>query len=135
VSFFAYPHLASSLVPEGCDVVELAGLDVDVPDALESLAAALDAPAVAPSRELPPLPSRPTGALDTRTLADAIGSLLPEGCVVVDESNTSGVGLLERRRTSGSPCPAGRSATGSPLRWAPRSDRDGASCAWSPTGR
>jgi acetolactate synthase I/II/III large subunit len=94
VSFFAYPHLASSLVPEGCDVVELAGLDVDVPDALESLAAALDAPATAPSRELPPLPGRPTGALDTRTLADAIASLLPEGCVVVDESNTSGAGLL-----------------------------------------
>jgi acetolactate synthase-1/2/3 large subunit len=93
--------LASSLVPEGCEVVELASLGVDVSDALESLASLLDAPANAPSRELPPRPARPTGALDTRTLADAIGALLPEGCVVVDESNTSGVGLLAA--TEGAP--------------------------------
>jgi acetolactate synthase I/II/III large subunit len=101
VSFFAYPHLASSLVPEGCDVVELAGLDVDIPDALEALAALLDAPASPPPRALAPSPARPTGALDTRTLAAAIASLLPEGCVVVDESNTSGAGLLAA--TEGAP--------------------------------
>jgi acetolactate synthase-1/2/3 large subunit len=94
VSFFAYPHLASSLVPPSCEVVELAGLGVDAPDALESLASLLDAPAGAPDVTRNPRPGRPTGPLDTRTLADAIGSLLPEGCVVVDEANTSGIGLL-----------------------------------------
>jgi acetolactate synthase-1/2/3 large subunit len=94
VSFFAYPSIASRLVPEGCEVVELADLVVDAPAALEALADALGAPAHAAPAEPVERPDRPTGALDTRTLAAAIGSLLPEGCVVVDESNTSGVGLL-----------------------------------------
>ena len=94
VSFFAYPSISSRLVPEGCDVIELADLVVDAPDALEALADALDAPSRPGPFETVERPSRPTGALDTRSLAAAIGSLLPEGCVVVDESNTSGVGLL-----------------------------------------
>ncbi len=93
VSFFAYPNLPSDLVPRGCTVVELAGLAVDVPAALESLADCLDAKVPAP-RAHESRPERPSGALDTRTLAAAIGALLPEGCVVVDESNTSGVGIL-----------------------------------------
>jgi acetolactate synthase-1/2/3 large subunit len=98
VSFFAYPQLPSDLVPDGCEVVELASINVDVPAALQELADALDAPATAPVGEVPAPPSRPTGALDTRTLADAVGALLPEGCVVVDESNTSGIGMLAATR-------------------------------------
>ena len=93
-SFFAYPSISSRLVPQGCEVVELADLVVDAPAALEALADALDAPARVAPGEPVERPGRPTGTLDTRSLAAAIGSLLPEGCVVVDESNTSGVGLL-----------------------------------------
>jgi acetolactate synthase-1/2/3 large subunit len=93
-SFFAYPTVSSRLVPDGCEVLELAGLAVDAPGALEALADALGAPDHPAVPEAIERPGRPTGALDTRSLAAAIGSLLPEGCVVVDESNTSGVGLL-----------------------------------------
>ncbi|HEY8080588.1 MAG TPA: acetolactate synthase large subunit [Acidimicrobiales bacterium] len=100
VSFFAYPNLPSDLVPAGCEVTELASLSVDVPAALEALAESLGA---APRAPVAPTerPSRPTGALDTRSLAEAVGALLPEGCIVVDESNTSGVGMLPA--TAGAP--------------------------------
>lgn len=94
VSFFAYPSIVSRLVPDGCELLELADLVVDATVALEDLADALGAPSRAGTPEPPERPERPTGALDTYTLAAAVGSLLPEGCVVVDESNTSGVGLL-----------------------------------------
>ncbi len=93
VSFFAYPSIASRLVPDGCEVLQLADLVVDAPGALEALADALHAPTPA-TRPTADRPGRPSGPLDTRSLAAAVGSLLPEGCVVVDESNTSGVGLL-----------------------------------------
>jgi acetolactate synthase-1/2/3 large subunit len=95
VSFFAYPNLPSRLVPQGCEVVALAGLSVDVPGALERLADALGAaaaPVAAPPSSL--RVERPTGALTAQGFCAAIGALLPEGCVVVDESNTSGVGLF-----------------------------------------
>jgi acetolactate synthase I/II/III large subunit len=95
VSFFAYPSLPSNLVPEGCEVVVLADLSVDVPAALEGLGDALGASSVvATEPSLAALPGRPTGALTSPAFCDAIGALLPEGCVVVDESNTSGVGLF-----------------------------------------
>ena len=101
VSFFAYPTVPSSLVPNGCEVVPLAGLDVDVPAALEDLADAVGAAAPAARAPAGRRPDRPTGALTAAALCDAVGALLPEGCVVVDESNTSGVGLLAA--TAGAP--------------------------------
>jgi len=91
VSFFAYPGLPGSLVPEGCEVQVLAEADEDAPGALEALADALgagaDGAALQPARR----PERPTGALDAQTAAAAIGALLPEGAVVSDEANTSGI--------------------------------------------
>jgi len=94
VSFFAYPNLPSRLVPEGCEVVTLADLSVDVPDALEGLAEALGAPEGAGTPQPQSVRvARPTGPLTAASFCAAVGALLPEGCVVVDESNTSGVGL------------------------------------------
>jgi acetolactate synthase I/II/III large subunit len=94
VSFFAYPNLPSRLVPEGCEVITLATLAEDVPSALRDLVDAIDATTGIPRANDAERPLRPTGALDTGSFAAAIGALLPEGCVVVDESNTSGVGLF-----------------------------------------
>ncbi|MHA4893032.1 hypothetical protein, partial [Enterococcus faecium] len=45
VSFFAYPGKASDLVPQGCEVVELAPPGGDLIAALEALADELGAPA------------------------------------------------------------------------------------------
>jgi acetolactate synthase-1/2/3 large subunit len=99
VSFFAYPGRPSDLVPEGCGVHVLAG-HRGAADALTALADELapgtKAPVAAPSR--PPLP---TGRLTAASVADAVGALLPEHAIVVDESNTSGVPLAAA--TAGAP--------------------------------
>ena len=90
VSFFAYPEKASDLVPEGCTVHVLAAPDEDAPGALAALAAALDAPAE-PEVAAAFRPDRPTGALNAETMATALGALLPEDAVVVDEGQTGGL--------------------------------------------
>ena len=90
VSFFAYPDKASVLQPDGCEVVSLAGPGDDVVAALEALADALGA---GNDVEIQPAgrPDRPTGTLTAETAAAAIGALLPEGAIVADEANTSGI--------------------------------------------
>jgi acetolactate synthase-1/2/3 large subunit len=90
VSFFAYPGKASYLVPEGCEVSTLAKDDEVAAAALEALADALGAP-VAPTGEPGSRPDRPTGALTVDTVAAALGALLPEGAIVSDEAQTSGL--------------------------------------------
>jgi acetolactate synthase-1/2/3 large subunit len=101
VSFFAYPDKASDLVPEGCTVHTLAHGGEDATGALEALAEAVGAPAGAAAPAPAVRPDRPTGALTTETLAAAVGAVLPEGAIVVDEGNTSG--LFVSAATAGSP--------------------------------
>ena len=91
VSFFAYPDKPSDLVPEGCEVHVLAAEDQDVVGALETLADALGASSVPVARQEPARPAPPTGALDAAGVAAVVGALLPEGAVVSDEANTSGI--------------------------------------------
>ncbi|MEB4207690.1 acetolactate synthase large subunit [Mycobacterium sp. 94-17] len=99
VSFFAYPGMPSDLVPAGCEVHVLAEYS-GAADALTALADQLapgtEAPVAAASR-----PELPTGALTSASAADVIGALMPEGAIVVDESNTSGV--LLAGATAGAP--------------------------------
>jgi acetolactate synthase I/II/III large subunit len=94
VSFFAYPGKLSSLVPGGCGVDVLAEPGDDVCGALGALAD-LVAPRAKP---LPheaerPLPPSGDGALTGDAVAAAVGALLPEGAIVSDEANTSGLWL------------------------------------------
>ena len=91
VSFFAYPGKPSDLVPEGCDVIVLAGGGDDAAAALEALATELGAHPIAVSDH--PTPDRPSGELGAESIACAIGALLPEGAIVSDEANTSGTFL------------------------------------------
>jgi acetolactate synthase-1/2/3 large subunit len=100
VSFFAYPEKASYLVPDGCQVHELAARTDDAAAALEALADAVDAPAEAPGH-IGARPERPTGALTAMAIADAVGALLPEGAIVSDEAQTSG--LFTPAATAGGP--------------------------------
>ena len=90
VSFFAYPDKASVLQPDGCEVVTLAGPGDDVVGALEALADALGAPDQIET-QVAARPERPTGALTVESAAAAIGALLPDGAIVADEANTSGI--------------------------------------------
>jgi acetolactate synthase I/II/III large subunit len=101
VSFFAYPDKASDLVPEGCKVHVLAAPGDDAVGALAMLAAAVGSPAEDAPRQPAFRPERPTGPLNAETLASAVGALLPEGAVVVDEGNTSG--LFVSGFTAGAP--------------------------------
>jgi acetolactate synthase-1/2/3 large subunit len=91
VSFFAYPGVPGYLVPEGCEVHPLATASDDVAEALEALADAVGAPPDAATLGAAARPVRPTGPLNAQTMAAAIGALLPEGAVVSDEGNTSGI--------------------------------------------
>jgi len=100
VSFFAYPGQASSLVPGDGQVHQLAGPGDDVPAALAALAAlaAPEARAVPQPAQRPALPGSAGGAaaeeaLTAENAAAVIGALLPEGAIVSDEANTSGLWL------------------------------------------
>jgi len=101
VSFFAYPGKASDLVPEGCTVHVLVGPDGDPAAALAALAAAVDAPANAATLQPAIRPDLPTGSLTADAVCQAIGALLPEGAIVSDEGNTSG--LFAAGHTAGAP--------------------------------
>lgn len=101
VSFFAYPDKASDLVPEGCTVHTLARPGEDAAGALEMLAEAVGAPVDSGAPALAHRPDRPTGAVNTESLAAAVGAVLPEGAIVVDEGNTSG--LFVPAATAGAP--------------------------------
>ena len=93
VSFFAYPGKKSYLVPEGCEVHELASPAQDALASLEALADALGAAGARPPLRDAERPARPTGSLDADKVCQAIAAVLPEGAIVSDESQTSGVTL------------------------------------------
>ena len=101
VSFFAYPDKPSDLVPEGCEVHVLAGPADDVVGGLAALAEVVGAPADAAVRARASRPDLPTGALTAEAVAAALGALLPEGAIVSDEANTSG--LWAPAATAGAP--------------------------------
>jgi acetolactate synthase-1/2/3 large subunit len=92
VSFFAYPGKPSYLVPEGCRVHLLASAGDDVSGALTALAD-LVAAGIKPVPQQPERPALPGGNLTAESAAAVIGALLPEGAIVSDEANTSGLWL------------------------------------------
>ncbi|MGK2948514.1 MAG: acetolactate synthase large subunit [Acidimicrobiales bacterium] len=101
VSFFAYPGKASDLVPEGCTVHVLAAPEGDPAAALAALATAVGAPADAATLQAEARPELPTGPLTADAVCQAVGALLPEGAIVSDEGNTSG--LFAAGHTAGAP--------------------------------
>jgi acetolactate synthase-1/2/3 large subunit len=100
VSFFAYPGKKSYLVPDGCEVHELAAPTEDAVGSLEGVAQALDAVGGQPLAEAS-RPERPTGPLTAEKVCQAIGAVLPERAIISDESNTSGITLPAE--TAGAP--------------------------------
>jgi acetolactate synthase-1/2/3 large subunit len=101
VSFFAYPGRKSYLVPDGCRVHELAAPDDDVLGSLEALLAAVGGADGSPPLQQPSRPARPSGALTAEKVCQAVGASLPEGAIISDESQTSGVTLAAN--TAGAP--------------------------------
>jgi acetolactate synthase-1/2/3 large subunit len=92
VSFFAYPGLPGSLVPDGCQVHTLAAPGEDLCEALADLAERV-APGARPQVQPADRPALPSGELTAEKAAAVIGALLPDGAIVSDEANTSGLWL------------------------------------------
>jgi acetolactate synthase I/II/III large subunit len=101
VSFFAYPGKKSYLVPDGCEVHELAAPADDVVGSLSALVDTLGAGGAGIELQEASRPERPTGELDADKVCQAIAAVLPEGAIVSDEAQTSGVTLAAH--TAGAP--------------------------------
>ena len=101
VSFFAYPGKPSDLVPEGCIVHGVAGPDDDLTAAVDALSDLVGVVAGCAVRQEAERPGLPSGPLTSQTVCQALGALLPEGAIVSDEGNTSG--LFAPGATAGCP--------------------------------
>ena len=88
VAFFGYPSGISRLIPEATACSTLAEPTDDVEQALDDLAAALDAPTSVAAQDRP-APRLPSGDLSLEAVGQAIAALQPEGAIVVDEGITS----------------------------------------------
>jgi acetolactate synthase I/II/III large subunit len=93
VSFFAYPGKPSRLVPERTTVHTLAAPNEDVLTSLEKLVEALDASQAQPLLQPASRPEPPRGSLNAEKVCKAVGHLLPERAIIVDEAITSGLML------------------------------------------
>ena len=101
VSFFAYPGKKSYLVPDRCQLHALASSTQDVMASLEKLATAVGAAQSAPVLQPARRPGRPRGKFTADKVCKAIGHLLPENAIIVDEAQTSGIMLA--MYTAGAP--------------------------------
>jgi acetolactate synthase-1/2/3 large subunit len=94
VAYFAYPGKSSVFTSPECDVYTLASSGEDYVGALDALATALSLRGTEPFVEKAERPPMPSGEITLPGLAAAVGALLPEHAVVVDESMTSGRGMM-----------------------------------------
>ncbi|MBB6465617.1 acetolactate synthase-1/2/3 large subunit [Aminobacter lissarensis] len=92
VGFFAYPHKPSTTLQPGCAVIELAGHEHDLAEALNLLAETAgvrnDVP-FTPNRFTQPEIVAPTGALNADSITIALARTLPENAIICEESITS----------------------------------------------
>ncbi len=99
VAYFAYPGVRSVLSQPDCEIHTLALPNEDCIGALEALACdfSSSSPSISPTPRRPPIPA---GELNSQSIAAAIGALLPQNAIVVDESMTSGRGLMAATKRS-----------------------------------
>jgi acetolactate synthase I/II/III large subunit len=101
IAYFAYPGKRSEFTSPECEILTLAKPGEDYVGALDALAEALSARRGELDVEKAERPQMPSGEITLPGLAAAFGALLPENAIVVDESMTSGRGLMAA--TKGSP--------------------------------
>jgi acetolactate synthase I/II/III large subunit len=101
VAYFAYPGKESAFAPVNCEIHTLANPGEDYIGALEALEAALPQPPTQFAVQKAERPTIPDGAITLPGLAAIVGALLPENAIVVDESMTSGRGMMAA--TQGAP--------------------------------
>lgn len=101
VSFFAYPGRESYLVPETCQVHTLSTPEQDALASLQKLMQALGASHAEPVLQPEQRPACPRGRLTAEKVCKAVGHLLPDNAIIVDEAITSG--LMLSAMTAGAP--------------------------------
>jgi len=101
VAYFAYPGKDSAFASPECEIHTLASPGEDYVGALDALLSALSVRRIEPEAEKGERPSMPSGEITLPALAATVGALLPENAIVVDESMTSGRGLMAA--TKGAP--------------------------------
>src|SRR5438094_4895014 len=100
IAYFAAPGKHAVLTSPECEIHTLASPDEDSARALEALATALSLDGIQPIAANAERPSLPSGDVNLQGVAAAIGALLPENTIVIDESMTSGRGLMAATRGS-----------------------------------
>jgi acetolactate synthase-1/2/3 large subunit len=90
VAFFSYPGKPSSLVPEGCDTMDLGDAGTDSAATLAALADAMGAHDSAPPEALV-TPERPTGPLTAQAVGQSLARHLPENALVSDDGVSNGL--------------------------------------------
>jgi len=101
IAYFAYPGKDSTFTSPECEIHELASPGENYVGALEALEAELSLQRIQVAGEKPASPALPDGDITLPGLAAVVGALLPENAIVVDESMTSGRGMMAA--TKGSP--------------------------------
>ena len=101
VAYFAYPGKNAVIPSPQCEVHTLAKAGEDCAGSLQALALALGADRKLLSEDHGARPAVPTGPITLPGISAAVGALLPENAIVVDESMTSGRGLMAA--TKGAP--------------------------------
>jgi acetolactate synthase-1/2/3 large subunit len=96
IAYFAYPGKNSIFTSPECAVSTLARPDEDLVGALGALEQVLPAGGnqASSSAQKAERPALPEGEITLPGLASAVGALLPENAIVVDESMTSGRGMM-----------------------------------------
>jgi acetolactate synthase-1/2/3 large subunit len=100
VAFFAYPDKPSKLSPPGCEIHTLAAPEEDVVQALDALVEELDAHVTAAPVQARKLLSSTGGAVTPNAAAAAVGALLPENAIVVDEALTAASAFISGTRSA-----------------------------------
>ncbi len=90
VTFFGYREYRSTPAPTACSRHILAHPNEDGVAALEALADYIGAPKKPTLDPLPERPGAPRGAINAATIGQAVGALLPEGAILVDEGVSGG---------------------------------------------
>ncbi len=101
VAYFAYPGKDSAFTSPGCEIYTLASPGEDYVGALDALESALLLPRTELVGETASRPQLADGNITLPGLAAVVGALLPENAIVVDESMTSGRGMMAA--TKGAP--------------------------------
>jgi acetolactate synthase-1/2/3 large subunit len=102
VAYFASPGKSALITTPECEIHTLASPGEDYVGALQALATALPPRGTdLPAEKRVERPGLPSGEITLAGLAAAVGALLSENCIVVDESMTSGRGMMAA--TKGAP--------------------------------